>query len=195
MWILCTWYSWWTPSSNNRCICSPPDRSHFRWPCRWSAMPRSRSTPPTPTITSRNAWPWSPKYDFTALYASSSRVCHRAVRFSTPPCPTCALFDQARQDAPMLPRVLHLKEVALLLYRSIARGEPSWIRRPPEVRIRDTRSLASLLSPCSSLVIPPPLSLSCSVECIGCHRISPHWLPPLSSISLSSSRLFWQSKN
>lgn len=100
-------------------------------------------------------------HGFAAVHAS--RVENKAVNIleprasqcgigfpRTPPCPRRAgAFErgQARQDVPMLPRVLHLKEVALLLYREvIARGESSWVRRPPGVRIRVIRSLVSLLS-------------------------------------------------
>lgn len=68
--------------------------------------------------------------------------------------------NQARQDAPMLPRVLHLKEVALLLYRSIVRGDPSWVRRPSGVRVRVVRSLVSLLSLLLSRHPHPFLSLA-----------------------------------
>lgn len=124
-----------------------------------------------------------------------SRV-SRAVTFlgSFVPQQRAAAFvrSQARQDAPMLPRVLHLKEVALLLYQSIARGEPSWVRGPSGVRIRIVLSLVSLLSLLLSRH-PPPLSLSCSIECVECLRSSPRWLPPLSSTFLSSTRLFRQS--
>lgn len=131
-------------------------------------------------------------------YSIVSRA-SRAVRFLrsfVPQQQRAAAFvrSQARQDAPMLPRVLHLKEVALLLYRSIARGEPSWVRGPSGVRIRIVRSLTSLLSVCSSLITPTPFSLLLYRVC----RIPQEFptLPPLSStFPLVSARLFWQGKN
>lgn len=104
-------------------------------------------------------------------------LCEQSRRYPTVACLTCGTFlgsfvpqqgaaafvrSQARQDAPMLPRVLHLKEVALLLYQSIARGEPSWVRRPSGVRIRIVRSLVSLLSLLLSRHPHPFLSLALS---------------------------------
>lgn len=106
---------------------------------------------------------------------SSSRVRHRAVLarlflFCAPTCRRVVRIKHARMRR--CTRVLHLKEVALLLYRSIARGESSWVRRPSGVRVR---SLVSLLSLLLSHHPPPlPLSLSYSIGCIRYHRISPH---------------------
>lgn len=132
---------------------------------------------------------------------SSSRVRHRAVLarlflFRAPTCRRVVRIKHARMCR--CTRVLHLKEVALLLYRSIARGESSWVRRPSGVRIRRALSLVSLLSLLLSRYLPPlPLSLSYSPSNVSrmYHKISPHWLPPFSLTSLSLSRLFRQSKN
>lgn len=102
--------------------------------------------------------------------------------------------DQARRDATMLPRVLHLKEVALLLYRSIARGEPSWARGPRGGPRRTLSRLPPFAAPLSRH--PPHPFLSLALSCVSARPPGPPHavLPPLSFVSSPSSQLAYFGK-
>jgi len=133
--------------------------------------------------------------------------CERSRRYPTVACLTCGTFldsfvpqqravafvRKARQDAPMLPRVLHLKEVALLLYQRMARGEPSWVREPSGVRI--VRSLVSLLLLLLSRH-PPCSFLSLALSSVSSTAGVPHaGFLPFHRPSSRQPVLFRQNKN